>query len=467
MGGLCGDNREGMVRSLNFLPHEYQQYAIDFIETHNRSVLLLDMGLGKTVITLTAINTLMYDSFEINRALVVAPLRVAKYTWSDESAKWDHLKALRLSVICGSEKERWAAVNADADVYIINRENLVWLTDNFPKLQFDMIVYDELSSFKNHQSKRFKAASLLSAKAYRTVGLTGTPASNGLMDLFAEYKIIDGGQRLGRLIGQYRTAYFRPGRTNGHIVYDYIPLKGAEDKIYERISDITVSMKAVEHLQMPELISLQTAVLMDETETQKYKDLKDDLILDEPEITAANAAALSNKLQQMANGAVYDDDKKTVHIHDRKLDALEDIIEAQNGKPLLVAYWYKHDLERIKQRLTAIKLKDWDTLDTEQSIRRWNAGQLSVALIHPASAGHGLNLQSGGSCVAWFGLTWSLELYQQCNARLYRQGQQHTVVIQHIITKNTIDERIMKALQNKDHTQQELIDAVKAEVCTG
>ena len=412
----------------------------------------------KTVITLTAIN-FMVDSFDVTRVLVVAPLRVAKFTWRDELRKWEHLQHLRMSVICGDAQEREAAVNAKADIYVINRENLVWLVKNYPKLKFDMIVYDELSSFKNHQAKRFKAAMHLSVRADRIVGLTGTPASNGLMDLFAEYKIIDLGERLGRLIGQYRTAYFRPGRCNGHIVYDYIPLEGAEAQIYERISDITVSMKAVEHLQMPELISTAHTVEMSEDEMQKYKRLKAELILEDPEITAANAAGLSNKLQQMANGAVYDDDRKVVMIHDRKLDALEDIIEAQNGKPLLVAYWYKHDLERIKARFTDVKL-----LDNEKTITQWNAGKLSVALIHPASAGHGLNLQSGGSTLVWFGLTWSLELYQQTNARLYRQGQQHTVVIEHIVARGTIDEKILKALQNKDSTQQALINAVKAEV---
>lgn len=402
--------------------------------------------------------------FDVSKVLVVAPLRVAKFTWAAEAAKWDHLKKLKIAVVCGTEKERDRAIKSGSEIYIINRENLVWLTEHYPRMRFDMIVYDELSSFKNHQSKRFKAAMKLSVRADRIVGLTGTPASNGLMDLFAEYKIIDGGERLGKFIGQYRNAYFRPGRTNGYVVYDYIPLNGAEEQIYSKIADITVSMKAVEHLQMPELITNEYTVQMSSDEQKSYKRLRSDLVLEDPDITAANAASLSNKLQQMANGAVYDDDRKVVHIHDRKLDALEDIIEAQNGKPLLVAYWYKHDLERIKVRFREIKLKNWDTLDSENSIKRWNAGELTVALIHPASAGHGLNLQSGGSALVWFGLTWSLELYQQCNARLYRQGQRHTVVINHIITKDTIDEKIIKALKAKDHTQQELIDAVKAEV---
>lgn len=305
-------------------------------------------------------------------------------------------------------------------------------------------------------------------KAKRIVGLTGTPSSNGLMDLYAEFRLLDMGERLGRFIGQFRNTYFQPDKRNGMIVYSYKPLPYAEDAIYEKISDITISMRSTDHLNMPELIMSEYCVEMSAEEKGKYMELKKELILELPdsEITAANAASLSNKLSQMANGAIYDDSRQTVRIHNRKLDALEDIIEAANGKPLLVAYWFKHDLERIKERLHKLHIP-FSTMDKSNSIRKWNNRELPVALIHPASAGHGLNLQSGGSCLVWFGLTWSLELYQQTNARLWRQGQKSaTVVIQHIITKGTVDERIMKALQDKDETQTALLEAVKAEIAS-
>lgn len=327
-----------------------------------------------------------------------------------------------------------------------------------------MVVVDELSSFKNHQSKRFKALMKVRPRVKRIVGLTGTPSSNGLMDLFAEFKLLDMGERLGRFIGQYRNAYFTPDKRNGQIIFSYKPLPGAEDAIYDKISDITISMKSTDHLKMPELVNSQYMVHLSEEERQRYEELKRDLVLSLPdgEVTAANAASLTGKLSQMANGAVYSDDESIIKLHDQKLDALEDIIEAANGKPLLVAYWFKHDLERITERLNDRHIP-FARLDTDSSIRRWNNGDYPVALIHPASAGHGLNLQNGGSTIVWFGLTWSLELYQQTNARLWRQGQSsETVVIQHIIAENTIDERILKALSEKDSTQQSLIDAVKA-----
>ena len=329
-----------------------------------------------------------------------------------------------------------------------------------------MVVIDELSSFKNHQTKRFKSLLKVRPKISRIVGLTGTPASNGLMDLWAEFRILDMGQRLGRFITKYRTDYFIPDKRNGQIIYSYKPLPYAEDAIYRKIGDITISMKANDHLQMPELVSSEYEVRLSDEEREHYDGLKRDLVLTlgDGEITAANAASLSGKLSQMANGAIYDDDGNTVHIHDRKLDALEDIIEAANGKPVLVAYWFKHDLERITARLKKLHIPH-SRLDDSDSIRRWNNGEIPVALIHPASAGHGLNLQSGGSTLVWFGLTWSLELYQQTVARLWRQGQTaNTVVVQHIITKGTIDHRIKKALSQKEHTQMALIDAVKAEL---
>lgn len=447
---------------MKYNPHDYQRYAAEFITTHPIAALLLDMGLGKTSITLTAINDLLFDSFEVHKVLVVAPLRVARDTWSAEIEKWEHLKNLRYSVVVGTEQERLNALRTPADIYIINRENVQWLVEESGlTFDFDMAVIDELSSFKNHQSKRFKAFMKIRPKLKRIVGLTGTPASNGLMDLFAEFKLLDMGERLERFIGQYRNAYFQPDKRNGMVIYSYKPLPDAEQRIYDKISDITISMKAADHLTMPELISFEYTVQLSDKEREKYEQLKKDLVFstEDNEVTAANAASLSNKLSQMANGAVYSDAGETVHIHDRKLDTLKDIIESMNGRPLLVAYWFKHDLERIRKRFEIREIK------SSRDISDWNSGKISVALIHPASAGHGLNLQSGGSALVWFGLTWSLELYQQTNARLWRQGQTaDTVVIQHIIAKGTIDEQIMKALKAKDTTQAALIAAVKADM---
>ncbi|MEY8237688.1 DEAD/DEAH box helicase [Lachnospiraceae bacterium 66-29] len=452
---------------MRYSPHEYQRFATEYIETHPVAAVLLDMGLGKTSITLTALNNLLFDSFEVRRILVIAPLRVARNTWGAEIEKWDHLSGLRYAVAVGTENERLAALRKQTDIYLINRENVQWLiSESGIPFDFDMVVIDELSSFKNHQTKRFKALMKVRPKVKRIVGLTGTPSSNGLMDLWAEFRLLDMGERLGRFIGQYRTSYFRPDKQNGQVVFSYKSLPGAEKQIYDKISDITISMKSTDHLQMPELINSRYTVYLSEKEDSHYADLKKDLVLQMPdgEITAANAASLSGKLSQMANGAIYTDAGETVAIHGRKLDALEDIIEAANGKPVLVAYWFRHDLERITERLQKLKIP-YASLDTDGSIRKWNAGEIQVALIHPASAGHGLNLQSGGNTLVWFGLTWSLELYQQTVARLWRQGQtSETVVVQHIITKGTIDEQIMKALSEKDTTQAALIDAVKADL---
>ena len=445
---------------MNFSPHNYQAYAIDYIETHPIAAVLLDMGLGKTVISLTAIADLLFDSFEAHRILVVAPLRVARDTWPAEIAKWEHLQHLTYAVCVGTPKVRRAALMAGADITIINRENLGWLIDSSGfDFNYDMVVIDELSSFKNHKSKRFQSLMKVRPKVKRIIGLTGTPSSNGLMDLWAEFKLLDFGERLGRFITHYRNNYFIPDKRNGEIIYSYKPMPYAEDAIYRRISDITISMKSTDHLQMPELITSQYEVQLSEEETQRYEELKADFILELPEgeITAANAASLTGKLSQLANGAIYDDDGNIIEFHDRKLDALEDLIEAANGKPLLVAYWFKHDLQRIKKRFNVREIK------SSKDITDWNNGDIPVAVIHPASAGHGLNLQAGGSTLIWFGLTWSLELYQQTNARLWRQGQTSgTVVIEHIITKGTIDERILKALSLKEVTQNALIDAVKA-----
>lgn len=424
------------------------------------SFLIWALAEGKTVTTLTAIRDLMYDTFEVKRVLVVAPLRVARDTWPEEIRKWDHLKDLTCSVVVGSVAERRRALQKKADIYIVNRENLVWLYEHC-KMPFDMVVLDELSSFKNHQAKRFRAIKALRPKVKRIVGLTGTPSGNGLMDLWAEFRILDMGERLGRYISQYRNLYFKPDKRNGMVVYSYKPLPGAEEVIYHQIADITVSMKATDYLEMPELVSVVKEVRLSEKEKERYDELKKSLVLELPggEVTAANAASLTLKLSQMANGAIYTDGKDVAAIHDRKLDALEDLVESANGKSVLVAYWFKHDKDRIRERMEARELKE------PQDFTDWNAGKIPVALIHPASAGHGLNLQQGGSILIWFGLTWSLELYQQTNARLWRQGQaDKTVIIQHIVAKDTIDERILNVLEHKDGTQAALIEAVKADL---
>lgn len=452
---------------MKFKPHNYQTFAIDYIVTHPVAAVLLDMGLGKTVISLTAIANLLFDSFVAHRILVVAPLRVARDTWPTEIGKWAHLQHLTFSVAVGTAKERRTALMQRADITIVNRENVSWLIEEsgFP-FDYDTVIIDELSSFKNHQSKRFKSLLRVRPKVKRIVGLTGTPSSNGLMDLWAEFRLLDMGQRLGRFIGQYRNTFFKPDRMNGPIVYSYKPLPGAEEEIFRRIGDITISMKACGHLKMPELISTTYEVEMSPDEVKQYNAMKQELVLSLPdgEVTAANAAVLTGKLLQMSNGAIYTDEGNTMQIHDRKLDALEDIIESMNGKPLLVGYWFRHDYERIVRRLTEIGVP-FERLDSEASIKRWSAGQIQVGLAHPASTGHGLNLQDGGNTICWFSPIWSLELYQQMNARLYRQGQKaNTVVIVHIVTKGTIDSRVLKALKEKNRIQEALISAVKAEV---
>lgn len=445
---------------MNFKPHDYQTYAIEYIKEHSIAAILLDMGLGKTVISLTAMADLLFDSFEVHKILVIGPLRVARDSWPMEVGKWEHLKHLTYAVAVGTLAERKAALAKNADITIINRENVDWLVES-GNFDFDMVVIDELSSFKNHSAKRFKALQKVRPKVKRIVGLTGTPSSNGLMDLWSEFRLLDMGERLGKFITRYREAFFMPDKRNGQQVFSYKPRPYAEEEIYRRISDITISMKCTDHLKMPELISSQYEVMLSPDERKQYESLKTELVLtvSDGEITAANAAALTNKLSQLANGAIYDDEKNIIEIHSRKLDALEDIIESANGNPILVAYWFKHDLERIRKRFDVREIK------TSKDITDWNAGKIPVALIHPASAGHGLNLQSGGSTLVWFGLTWSLELYQQTNARLWRHGQTAgTVVIQHIIAKGTIDERVLKALSKKELTQNALIDAVKADL---
>jgi SNF2 domain protein len=446
---------------MRYVAHNYQNYAKDFILAHKVSALFLDCGLGKTITTLTAINELMYDSFEIIKVLIIAPLRVAQSTWKDEIEKWDHLNLLRYSIVVGDEKERLKALKQNSDIYIINRENVDWLvTKSGIDFNFDMLVIDELSSFKSHTSKRFK--SLLKIRPYfeRVVGLTGTPSSNGLMDLWAEFRVLDLGERLGRYITHYRNEYFLPDKRNGAVIFSYKPQPNAEERIYRRLADMTISMKSTEYLKMPELILNELEINLDEEDQMKYKKFKKEMVMtiQEKEIDAINAASLSNKLIQLANGSIYDEDKKFYEVHNKKLDKLEEIIESANGKPVLVAYWFKADKERIEKRFKVREIK------TADDIKQWNMGMINLALIHPASAGHGLNLQSGGFTLVWFSLTWSLELYQQTNARLYRQGQKDTVVIHHLITKNTIDEDIMKSLKRKDKTQEALMRAVKARI---
>ena len=443
---------------MKYSPHEYQAFATNFIISHPVSAIFLDCGLGKTVITLTAIDELMYNSFEVSRVLVIGPLRVGN-VWREEIKKWDHLTHLKISVAIGSEAERLAAFRQDADIYYINRENVQWLIEKSRlPFDYDMVVIDELSSFKSGQAKRFKSLMKMRPRVKRIVGLTGTPSSNGLMDLWAEFRLLDMGQRLGRYIGQYRRAYFVPDKRNGDIIYSYKPVPGAENAIYKNISDITISMKGSDYLKMPKCVINEVPVWMESPQRELYDRLKQEMVisLKNVEIDAANAASLSGKLLQMANGAVYDGVGEPFLIHNEKLNALEDLIEGANGKPVLIAYWYRHDLDRIKERFDVREIR------TSKDIEDWNAGKIPVAIIHPAAAGHGLNLQAGGSTLIWFGLTWSLELYQQTNARLYRQGQNDTVVIHHIITKGTIDEDVMAALQKKERTQTSLINAVKA-----
>lgn len=444
---------------MKYLPHEYQEYAKEFIVDQKISALFLDCGLGKTVITLTAIWELILDYFEIRRVLVIAPLRVARDTWPGELEKWEHLQGIVMSAVLGSEKERIMALNRRANVYVINRENMEWLVGHC-QWEFDMVVLDELSSFKSHRAKRFKALKKVRPMVKRIVGLTGTPAPNGLIDLWAEIGILDMGQRLGRFIGGYRERFFVPDKRSKEMVFSYKPREGAEEAIYQLLSDICISMKAVDYLEMPELVYNRVEVSMSEKEMKLYHQLEKDMLIpyEDGDIDAVNAAGLTNKLMQMANGAVYDENGEVRHIHDRKLEALEDLVEAANGKPVMIVYWYKHDLARIRERIRAVGL------DAAEDFRKWNAGEIPVAVIHPASAGHGLNLQAGGSTLIWFGLTWSLELYQQMNARLWRQGQKETVVIHHLIAKDTLDEQVMEALEKKDCGQSALVDAVKVRI---
>ena len=446
--------------------HDYQVRGVNHIIDNEYCALFLDMGLGKTVTTLTAIKELL-DNCIISNALVIAPKKVTQVTWSDEIKNWEHLQGLTISVIDGTAKQRREAMAAKADIYAVSRDNIVWLVleHGGVKLPYDMVVIDELSSFKNHASKRFRAMRKVRKFIPRVVGLTGTPAPNGLIDLFAQMYLIDEGQRLGKTVTAYRDRFFRPGKRNGDIVYTYglkAPQGETERQISDLISDITISMTAEDYLKMPDKIMLYDYVDLAPKVLAMYRDFEKEQILelinsDEP-ISAASAAALSNKLQQFANGAIYDAERNIKDLHDEKLDKLDEIVEAANGEPVLIAYSYKHDLERIMQKLKAYKPVK---LEKPEHIADWNAGKIPVLVTHPASAGHGLNLQKGGHNIVWFGNTWSLELYQQFNARLYRQGQGKPVTIHHIVTRGTIDEKIIKSLDGKRETQDGLMESIK------
>lgn len=446
---------------MKFIPHDYQKRAVSFIREHEAAGLFLEMGLGKTVITLTAIDELMNDSFEVSRVLVIAPLRVAEDTWSRESNKWDHLKHLKISKILGAAADRIRALKAQADIYVINRENVVWLVEyleeNRMKWPFDMVVIDELSSFKNNQAKRFKALRRMRPAIDRIVGLTGTPAANSLMDLWAEMYLLDRGERLGRTLTAYRGNWFRPGYGNGYVTYKWEPRRGALEAITKRIADITVSMKAEDYLTLPDKVESTIEVSLDEKGLKAYKEMeKESLIeLEGEEIAALDAAAVMSKLLQMANGFIYDEAHNPRHIHEAKLDALGEILEAAES-PVLVYYNFQADKDAILSRFHDAKL-----LENDSTIEEWNKGKIKILLAHPASAGYGLNLQDGGHIMAWYGLPWSLEQYLQAVARLQRQGQKYPVMVYHLIAKGTVDEQVVASLSKKDMTQSALISILK------
>jgi SNF2 family DNA or RNA helicase len=447
---------------VKYQPHVYQDHITQQIIEQMAVGAFLDMGLGKSISTLTAVTELMHNYFDVAKVLVIAPLRVAKYTWAEEIAKWDHTKYLKLAKVLGPEKVRLAALNSQADIYVINRENVVWLVDHYGKdWPFDMVVIDESSSFKSHQAQRFKALRKVRPLIKRIVELTGTPAPNNLLDLWPQIYLLDRGERLGKTITGFRERYFEPDQRDGHTIFSWRLKDGADKAIYKKIEDICVSMKAADWLKMPEKISNIVKVPLSDTVRILYKQLERELLIPytEGDVVANTAAVLSNKLLQLANGAVYDENKAIRIIHNEKLDALDDIIESANGNPALVFYWYKHDYDRLKERFPAAR-----SLDNPQDIEDWNKGKIPLLLAHPASAGHGLNLQAGGNTIVWFGLTWSLELYEQANARLYRQGQKNGVIVHHLVAEGTVDEDVMRALEGKAVGQDALMQAVKARI---
>lgn len=447
-----------------YKPHDYQRYATEKIIELPACGLFLEMGLGKTVSTLTAIDELMYDRFEVEKVLVIAPKRVADDTWTSEAEKWDHLRHLTFSKILGTVAQREAALQADADVYLVNRENVVWLVERLHKSwSFDMVVVDELSSFKSNQAKRFKALRAVRPLITRFVGLTGTPAPNSLMDLWPEVYLLDRGERLGKTITGYRDRYFYPGKRNGFTVYSWEPKEGAEEAIHRKIADICLSMKAEDYLRLPDQIVNDIRIRLAPEERKKYQELEKEKLmeLDGQEITALSAAAVWGKLLQLANGAVYGADGSATVLHDRKLDALEEIVEAACGHPVLVFYNFRHDYDRLMKRFGKLYPR---TIETTEDIRDWNAGKIPLLLAQPASMGHGLNIQAGGHIIVWFGLNPSLELYQQANARLHRQGQKDAVIIHRLIAAGTVDEDVVKKLETKDQRQDSLMEAVKARI---
>lgn len=439
-----------------FKPHDYQERAIEFILNHENSALFLDMGLGKTVITLTALYSMLFDRFTATKVLVIAPLTVAWNTWSLEAEKWEHLQGLKISKILGTAAERRKALQEDAEVYVINRENVVWLVKELKTWPFDVVVIDELSSFKSNQSKRFKALKYVRPYIDHVIGLTGTPASNSMMDLWAEMYLVDQGERLGKTLTWYRSNYFKPGWSNGYVVYKWQLLPGAKDIITEKLSDISVSMSAQDYLSLPDKVETDIFIDLDSKALKAYQQLEREALttVDDTEIEGINAAAIMSKLLQASNGFLYDETHAVHRLHSAKLEALEELIE-QAQSPVLVFYEFKADLEDLA------KLKGARQLSGPKDIEDWNAGKINILLAHPASAGYGLNLQEGGHIVVWYGLTWSLEQYQQANARLYRQGQKDTVFIYHILAKGTADEDVKKALEDKDMSQSALLNALK------
>ena len=446
-----------------FTPYPHQQAGIDWLIERPASCLLWGMGTGKTVTTLTALDLILHDLMEDGPVLVIAPKRVAENTWSKETAKWEHLNHLRISKIMGTQAERLKALQTPADIYVINRENVVWLVDTVSKRwPFPIVVIDELSSFKSTQAKRWKALRKVRGRIKRLIGLTGTPRPNGLEDLYPEMYLLDQGERLGRTISAFRARYLVPEKMNGHVVYSYRPKEGAEDEVYSKLSDICMSIKKEDVLKLPGQIYEDVELTPPPALLKQYKQFEKDKVLEcldaDGEIVAGSEAALTNKLLQFANGAIYDLESQVHRIHDIKLDALEEMIEEAGGDPVLVLYAYKHDAERIRERIQC------RALDKPEDIDAWNRGEIPVALAHPASIGHGLNLQDGGHLLIWFGLPWSLELYQQANERLNRPGQKNVCRIYHLILKGTHDERVLKSLQRKEKGQAAALEALRLEI---
>lgn len=449
--------------AIDFKPYDYQAYAINKIIDNKRFGLFLDMGLGKTVSTLTAIDELKYNYLDVDKVLVIAPKRVAEDTWAQEVEKWTHLSHLDVSLVLGTPKQREQALEKDADIYVTNKENTKWICERYKKSwPFDMVVIDELSTFKNSDSQRFKVLKKKWPLFNRFVGLTGTPAPKNIMDLWAQMYLIDGGERLGKFKTHFRQKYFYPTHQISDNVFNWELKDGSKDEIYSKISDVTVSMESKDYLKMPERIDTVQEAKLSKKERALYDELEQNMVIendidDEKDIAALNSASLSNKLLQMSNGAVYANDGTITHIHDRKLELLDEIVEESQGQPILVMYNYKHDKDRLLERYSFA-----ETLDSEDYMERWNNGEIQMLITHPASAGHGLNLQYGGSIMVWFGLTWNLEYYEQANARLYRQGQKKTTVIHHLLTENSIDQKVYDSLKNKKLNQNELMNAVKA-----